>query len=303
MEDGVIRRIGHVGFWQRYGGALRITAYVLAGDPWWVEESVLAYYPMVDRIVVSYDKSGRSWSGEPLPVDEALAHLRSIDVDGKCVFAPGDYSRPGEFALDTETAQRQAVLDQASEGADWVLQLDTDEVIGDRSTFLSCLAETEAAGMHGLEYPARYLYTRLRRGFFLEHCTRMWGIEGNYPGPVAVRAGTTLAHIRQAHVPLFRVDFKAHNTDPAHPRDAIVHRIVPLSSGIRHYSWVRSVEYMHRKAGWSGHADTYTRNFQSWIWRSRHPLMAVACSPVRGANRRFRFVWLPPEQRHWRGEL
>jgi hypothetical protein len=281
---------------------LRINAYVLAGDPWWVEESIRSYYPIVDRIVVSYDASGRSWSGGPLAVEESLEHIRAVDSDSKCVFAPGEYARPGQFILDVEHAQRQAAFDHASEGADWVLQIDTDEVVGDLTTFSSCLEEADVAHAGGLEYPARYLYARTRSGLFLERSTRAWRTEASYPGPVAVRARSRLAHLRQADVSLYRVDFRRRNTDPAHPRDAVVDRVVPVAAGIRHYSWVRSVDYMRRKAAWSGHSDTYTKDLENWLRRSRRPLLAVAQTPLRRAGGRFRFVRLPRDQRVWVGE-
>src|SRR4051794_34106735 len=108
---------------------MRIHAYVLAGDPAWISESVLSYYPLVDRIVVSYDAKGRSWAGHRLLVDDSLRSLKSVDVSGKMVFLPGNHTDPERFSLEMETEQRQGALDAASEGADWVLQLDTDEIL------------------------------------------------------------------------------------------------------------------------------------------------------------------------------
>jgi hypothetical protein len=286
------------------GRRIRINAYVLAADPWWLEESVRAYYPVVDRIVVSYDEDSTSWTGTPIPVEECLARLRAIDVAGKCDFRPGHYARLDEHPLDNDTFQRAEALAAASDGADWVLQLDTDEVIADLAEFVSCLEEADERGATGLEYPSRYLYTRTRSGRFLEMSSRRWGTIGNYPGPVAVVAGTVPRHARQADISPFRVDFAANNTDPRHPSDAIVQRVIRPRAGILHYYWVRSEEHMRRKAGWSGHADTYSEpaRMRAWRWRTRHPLLTTLTAPFQPMDNRFRLTTLPASRRYWVGE-
>ena len=52
---------------------MRINAYVLLADPAWLELSVRSYYPIVERIYASYDLNRKSWSGDPIPVDDCLA--------------------------------------------------------------------------------------------------------------------------------------------------------------------------------------------------------------------------------------
>jgi hypothetical protein len=283
---------------------LRINAYVLAADPWWLEASLGAYYSVVDRIVVSYDRDAVSWTGTPLPVEACLERIRALDTDGKCDFRPGRYAHPDRAPIDNDTFQRAEALAAASEDCDWVLQLDTDEVILDSGEFVSCLEEADLRGATGLEYPMRYLYTRTRSGRFLEMSSRRWGTIANYPGPVAVAAGTVPRHARQADVDLFRVDFAANNTDPRHPSDAVVHRVIRPDSGILHYWWVRSDEHLRRKAGWSGHADTYSqpKRLRDWQWRRRHPLLAALSAPFQPMDNRFRITQLPAERRYWVGE-
>lgn len=283
---------------------LRLNAYLLAADPWWLEESVTSYYDLVDRIVVSYDRDGISWTGTPLPVDECLDRLRAIDVDGKCDFRPGHFARLDHAPLDNDTHQRATALSQASTGCDWVIQLDTDEVLQDPGEFRSCLQEADDRAATGLEFPSRYLYARTPRGQFLEMSSRLWGPVGNYPGPVAVASGTVPRHARQADVDLFRVDFSPHNTDPRHRFDTVVHRTVGLDAGILHYYWVRSEENMVRKTRWSGHADTYSQpeRIRKWRWRIQHPLMTVMSAPLQPIDNRFRLTRLPADRSYWAGE-
>lgn len=262
---------------------MRLNAYVLAGDPAWIPRSVGSYYDLVETIVVSYDRRHRSWSGAPLSVGAALDRLRSLDRDGKLRLLPGDHSDPGAKVLTNETEQRRQALEVAGEGADWVLQLDTDEILLDRAAFLAALAAGDRSGAAGLDYPLRDFYQRVGPGTFLEHCGRFWTDRAAYPGPVAVRAGTPLSHCRQTREPLYRVDFRTRNTDPWHPSDVPVHRVVARSQAIAHMSWVRSPEQMREKSVTSGYAAArdWSRELPRWERRGRHPWLTALSAPVR----------------------
>ncbi|REJ08027.1 hypothetical protein DY023_01825 [Microbacterium bovistercoris] len=271
----------------------RIHAYVLIADPSFLRESLMAYYPYVDRIVLSYDRTSTSWTGTPLPVAQCLKIVEELDSEGKCVHAPGDFARLDHWVFANETFQRQAALDAASEGADWVLQLDTDEVMGDPDTFFEMLGRADRAGAGGLDFPARWLYTRTGPGRYLESSTRLWRRVAGYPGPLAVRAGTRLRHARQADVDLFRVDLRERSTDPARPKDAPVDAVISPEQAVLHFSWVRDPDTIRRKFGWSGHTAVYKppKIYRRWAWRTRHPLLATLMTPLmRGHQNRFRLA-------------
>ena len=257
---------------------------MLAGDPAWTMESVESYYPFVDRLVVSYDEENLSWSGHELEVPEALRRLTECDPEHKIVPLPGLYSAPDRFALDMETEQRQLALDAASEGADWVIQLDTDEVLASPERFLMSLKRADAEGFDALHYPSRWWYQRAGRGSdrVLERQRRFGGVRAEYPGAVAVRAGTRLTHCRQTDARLFRVDFAATSTDPAHPVDAVVHDVVTPDEGIIHLSWLRTAEQMERKRVVSGHAGRVDMDAVIRQWRAayRHPRLTAAVGAV-----------------------
>ncbi|WES63881.1 glycosyltransferase [Microbacter sp. GSS18] len=264
-------------------GALRIHAYVMLADPSFLRESLAAYYPHVSKIVLSFDENARSWTGTPLPIAQCRELVREVDVDGKCVEVPGDFSHLDQDPLDNDTAQRQHALDAASEGADWVLQLDTDEVMLDPEAFFTALARADARGAAGLDFPARWLYTRPSPGRYLESSTRFWRIAGGFPGPLAVRAGSRLKLARQSEGPLYRVDFRARNTDRYHPKDAPIDEVVGPESGVAHFSRVRDPEGMKRKSGWSGHTVEMSPPpiYRAWAWRTRHPWLTAATTPLR----------------------
>ncbi|MGI8457556.1 MAG: hypothetical protein ACR2LI_05535 [Propionibacteriaceae bacterium] len=283
-----------------------LSAYVLAGDPWWLEASVRSYYHLVDRIVVSYDQDHLSWTGTPLPVPECLDLIAALDVDDKCVYQPGHYARLDHHPLDNDTFQRQCALDAAGEDADWVIQLDTDEVLQRPDVFAGCVRDADEHAADGVEFPARWLYNtagpsrftrfvgRPDRPWFLERCRRFWGISATFPGPVAVRPGTQLTVARQGAAELFRVDYRAHNTDTHHPADAPVHRVIGADEGILHFSWVRDAAYMARKTGWSGHTTEYAepRRIRNWRLRAKAPLATEAAVLWANRDERYRLVQL-----------
>ena len=276
---------------------IRLNAYVLAGDPAWVADSIGSYYDMVGRIVVSYDRSHRSWSGLPLSVEESLRRIHAADPDGKVVLLPGDHVIADRTLMATETAQRQAALDAASDGADWVLQLDTDEILPSPEALRRQIAVADEAGADAVDYPLRNIYAATVGDRFLEQCGRFWTTQATYPGPIAVRAGTRLTVARQAGgVRHHRVDVAARNTDPAHPRRTPVHAVIPREDAVLHLSWVRSEEQMLEKRRVSGYAKNrdWDEDLARWRRRSRHPWLTAAGAPL--ARRwwdRYRVVDLP----------
>jgi hypothetical protein len=196
-------------------------------------------------------------------------------------FIAGDFYWPDKTGGESDTAQRQFSLDAASEGADWVLQLDTDEVVANPTTFMSCLTMTQETQNGALHFPLRWLFCHVRDDLYLESCGRLWQIAATYPGPVVVKAGSKLHHCRQTMEPHFRVDFKKRNTDPAHAANARIDRVIEPSEGIWHFSLVRSEEFLLRKAEWSTHAKDFSWSpiVKQWQWSRRHPILATMATP------------------------
>lgn len=260
-----------------------INAYVLIADPSFLEASLSGYYDRVGKIILSYDRSGLSWTGTPLPIRQCMDIIETLDRDGKCVEAPGAFARLDHDPLENDTFQRQAALDLASDGASWVLQLDTDEVMLNRDRFFEVLEHADAAGASGLDYPSRWLYSRVAPGRYLERCDRRWRLSASYPGPTAVRAGTRLRLARQIEEPRYRADFRPKNTDPWGSNSLNIDETVGRGDAIMHFSWVRDVEVMRRKLGWSGHAPELVDPaiFDRWMWRTRHPHLATLGTPFR----------------------
>lgn len=278
------------------GRRFRLHAYVLVADPSYLRESIQAYYPLVERIVLSYDENATSWTGTPLPVQQCLEILAEIDVDNKCEHHPGHFARTELAPFENETYQRQHALDRASVGADWVLQLDTDEVMLNPSAFLDMLRRADSHGADALDFPSRWLYTRTSPGRYLEVTRRFWQVAGSFPGPLAVRAGVRLRHARQTEAPVFRVDFATRSTDPWRSPNAPVDAVIPGEDAVLHFSWVRDPAAMRRKFEWSGHTRHMRppRVYRRWVWRTKHPLLASLTTPLRRRDDgRYRLARIP----------
>ena len=281
---------------------MRLAAYILAADPTWVRSSVLAYYAHVSRIVVSYDRNGLGWSGSPVPARRCIAALRAIDSDRKLRFVPGDFAGTHEDLMAAETAQRQAALDVAGLGADWVLQLDTDEVLPDAAALCRALAGVDRR-YEAVAWPMRVLYRRLRGGRYLEVAAEDGGLHVEYPGPVAVRAGATLHHARHPTGPVLKVPLeppvRAVVVDVAAAERAAVDVVAvergaapaavltsPASTGggervaahapscptatpeqvIWHNSWARSPRSVRRKVLSWGHGGPEMLEYYQHVW-------------------------------------
>ena len=293
----------------RTGRAIRITGYVMAADPAWIRASVSSYYAIVDQLVVSYDADGLGWTGDPIPVAECLDAIRAVDHQRKVLLLPGAFWRPGYSPMANDTNQRQASLDVAGQGAEWVLQIDTDEILLDEAAFVSALHDADENRRDGLEYPARWLYATVSSGRYLEQSSRFGRLAAGYPGPVAVRPGVTLRVARQGPDALWRVDFRARNTDPSHQPGTRVDAVVAPRSGIAHMSWVRREDEMRAKARSSSHAYDFDwdRAIDRWRRHQRHPRLAALMTPFRrgGVSRWLRLsrIDLPAEAKQTEQEM
>lgn len=273
----------------------RINAYVLAADPTWIERSVNAYYPFVERIVVSYDRNSRGWTGAPVPVEECLTRLSVLDGDRKMRFVGGDFSSPDRDPMENDTFQRGVALAHASEEADWVLQLDTDEFLPVPQALLEAIQVADSLGLVGVEWPMRVLYRRLRLTEALEVCAPDGADHFEYIAPIAVRSGTALTHSRRTEQSVLRAvvhgdsrSFQLRRPlekgevrqERLHPHEAIVHN-----------SWARSpVEMMRKLASWSHSGSAaWLHFFLKWLpatllWRHQrdvHPLFGPVWPALR----------------------
>lgn len=261
---------------------MRVTAYILAADPIWLELSVRSYYSVVDEIVVSYDRDKLGWSGVPIPVDECLDRVRAVDVDRKVRLLAGSYYRPGSTPMENDTNQRQHALEAAGERADWVVELDTDEVMPDASYFVERLVEIPPE-YGACFWPMRVMFKQIAATRFLEVATRFRRPFAEYPGPIACRPDVRLTLARRTEAPLWVVAVRRNLWDRIRHRQSPAHQYIDPDKAVLHFSWARSEDEIRRKLrSWSHSHDfdteTYLKN--TWLeaeteWRSYrdfHPI-------------------------------
>lgn len=273
----------------------RINAYVLAADPTWIERSVNAYYPFVDRIVVSYDRNSRGWTGAPVPVEECLTRLSVLDGDRKMRFIGGDFSSAVKDPMENDTLQRGGALARASEGADWVLQLDTDELLPVPQALLDAIESAEKLALTGVEWPMRVLYRGIDATEALEVCAPDGADHFEYIAPIAVRSGTALIHSRRTGKSVLRAVVRGDSRSlqlrrPLEQGEVREERLDP-GEAIIHNSWARPpLEMMRKLASWS-HSGTaaWVHFLLRWLpsrllWkhqRNLHPLFGPVWPALR----------------------
>lgn len=253
---------------------MKVNAYLLLADPTWLRTSVSMYYDRVDRIVASYDASSRGWTGAQVRTEECLAALRSIDRDGKVDFRPGDFVRTDISPLEAETIQRQAALDVASDGADWVLQLDTDEVLPSFEPLATMMHRADELGIPAVEWPMRVLYRALRGEAYLQVIDDPEHLHFDYPGAVLVRSGTRLSTARRADGRYIRpvVEGHARSLQVSRPAEADEVRLqgIAAEEAIWHNSWARPIgQTVHKISSWGHNAGA-----RSWLYFARRWLPA-----------------------------
>lgn len=247
----------------------RIGAYVLAADPTWLRSSLLRYRHLLDRAVISVAADGRGWTGAPIPSLACAERAREIlpqarDVTGSWV----DETDP----VRADTAQRRDALGALGSDLDWVLQIDTDEVLPDPDALLAALAEADHRGLEAVEWPMRSLFSRLRDGRYLEARAEDGSPRFDYPGPIAVRPGTPLTECRRTSVGLLRPLVVGDQSSlqiqrPPEPNEVRL-PLLDVDQAILHNTWARDPRSVRRKIRSWGHR----RGLVDWwyyatVWR------------------------------------
>jgi hypothetical protein len=244
----------------------RLKAYILAADPTWIEASLGSYYSLVEEIIVSYDIQGRGYTGLPLPLEACLQKLRSMDCNGKMRYCPGSYARLDHSPMDNETHQRRCAIEQAAEGADWILQIDTDELLPSTQPLLDAMAFAEQHNLSGIEWPMRVLYQRTRQGRYLEVCATDRCDRFEYPGAIAIRPHAHLLHARVTGDAFLRVVVRGDRSSLQLSQDLKTYErraeLISASEAILHNSWARTPKNLRMKLGsWS-----HNSGLKSWLY-------------------------------------
>lgn len=260
-----------------HGGAVtrRLGAYVLPGDTVWLERSLRQYYPMVDALVVPMPTDGRGWTGAPVPAAEALELIRSVDTRGILTVVGGSWVDQGD-PMRADTAQRQAAVDELSGSVGWILQLDNDEYLPHPELLHAALDEADRLGLDAVEWPMRVLYRRTRKRVY-EVVAADGRPRYDYPGPIAVRAGTRLSDARRTGAGFLRLVIAGdtRSLQVSRPEEPGEHRVTLLEHdhAILHNSWARSPEETRQKLRSWGHSTGFASRRYYWTTWWPSPLL------------------------------
>lgn len=235
----------------------RIGAYILPGDPVWLERTLARYYHLLDALVVPVPEDGRGWTGAAIPVDAALAIIDAVDTRGLARRVPGRWT-DAAHPLSADTAQRQAALDALAAEVDWVVQLDNDELLPDPEALIAAIDEAERRGLDAVTWPMRVLIRKTRRHMY-EVVGMTLAQRYDYPGPVAVRPTVRFAQARRTdgHVLQAVVEGDVTSLEVVRRPGAGEDRWVALTpeQAIVHASWARTPSEIWQKIRSWGHAS------------------------------------------------
>jgi hypothetical protein len=179
--------------------------------------------------------------------------------------------------MENDSHQRQCALEEAGRGADWVLALDTDEVLPNAREFGRRLREEVPRGFVAVEWPMRSFFRNVGPGLFLEVCSFSRRQLSEFPGPVAVRPGVALTAARHVQEPRWRFEIRRTGYDPVDRRHYQAHGVIPKSEAILHFSWARTEgDIVAKLESWSHNQDFDCRRYFERVWRPapwRWPLM------------------------------
>jgi hypothetical protein len=278
---------------------MKMSAYLCLGDPAWIEASVQSYYPYVSKIIATYDRNGCSWTGPKIDVDTCIQRLKAIDVDNKVEYVAGEFSIQSNFdnPILSETIQRTVGLDVASQFGDWVLQLDTDEIISNWNVFAAHVEYASSNSFDALYFPSISIYQMISQSLALESCRR-WGVrQAGYPAPLCVRSGSKLYLARRSRGSTFHVTCRGSFNTVIESHAVVHHQSVHERDCVVHITKGRTPAYMEQKFKTWGHAKDrdYGTDLKYWNLVRRYPWILLAVSHlIRGYKLdKLRLFWLP----------
>ena len=268
---------------------MTIAAYICLGDPAWIEASVKSYYPYVSKIVATYDCDGLSWSGPKIDVGLCIERLKKIDTENKVCFVAGKFSIEANFdnPMLSDTYQRKFGLELASKFGDWVLQLDTDEIIPNWPKFAEYIDFADKNEFDAVYFPAIYVYQMISKRYALESCRRWGERQTGYPGPLCVRSGSTLYLSRRSLGATLHVPCSGSFNTLIETAATLCERSVVETDCVVHITKGRTPEYMEQKfRTWSHAKDRdYSSDLKYWQLVRKYPWLFLFVSHVlRGTN-------------------
>jgi hypothetical protein len=139
-------------------------------------DAIGAYYSIADEIILGMDKDRISWSGKPYTIDEdeLRKFLTASDADRKITFVEENFHAL-EKPLENDRLERTLLGERCKPG-NWVLQIDSDEIIMNAADFRTWLLTTNPNGCVWL--PLLNIFKRFDNRCLAIHPPMEWAAVG-----------------------------------------------------------------------------------------------------------------------------
>ena len=212
--------------------------YLLSYDYQYIFNSLKLVYDFADKIVLCYDKDGKTWAGNDVSIPHSFfEEIRKIDIKNKISFYADSFYMENTPPMSLETRQRNMLAEKLGKGG-WHIQIDSDEYPIDFKELTSFLRKHKYLLKKPEKTPVNFfvkfitLFKQTEDGFFV---------------------------ISPYTEPCFLITNQPNYKNARFPKNALH---IDLDSYIIHQSWARDEEEILKKiTNWGHKNDFDTKKF------------------------------------------
>lgn len=147
--------------------------YLLSYDYQYIFNSLKLVYDFADKIVISYDKDGKTWAGNDIHIPSSFfEEIKKIDTKSKISFYADSFHIENTPPMSLETRQRNMLAEKLGKGG-WHIQIDSDEYPVDFKELTSFLRKHKYLLKNPEKTPVNFfvklitLFKQTEEGFFV----------------------------------------------------------------------------------------------------------------------------------------
>ena len=147
--------------------------YLLSYDYQYIFNSLKLVYDFADKIVLCYDKDGKTWAGNNVSIPHSFfEEIKKIDIKNKISFYAESFHIENTPPMSLETRQRNMLAEKLGKGG-WHIQIDSDEYPVDFKELTSFLRKHKYLLKNPEKTPVNFfvkfitLFKQTEKGFFV----------------------------------------------------------------------------------------------------------------------------------------
>ena len=147
--------------------------YLLSYDYQYIFNSLKLVYDFADKIVICYDKDGKTWAGNNIHIPTSFfEEIKKIDTKNKISFYADSFYIENVPPIDLDTRQRNMLAEKLGKGG-WHIQIDSDEYPVDFKELTSFLRKHKYLLKNPEKTPVNFfvkfvtLFKQTEDGFFV----------------------------------------------------------------------------------------------------------------------------------------